>query len=950
MAKRRLRFDSLEQRLCLSSPTLQTTITLPTGAWLPTEYRASPIFYDIFHTGKDDVIAVASGAQLVAYAENPDGSAKLVVSYQIPPALPSGLADIKSTPLIVTDPRTGRQDLFAAMGRNEKANLALEDGRVFGWDLQTGKFLPGWSQGVSSGHDPSGFGGVEGSLTSGDLEGNGIPDIVVTSFSHEVTAIRLDGSILWQWDSDDTIASGAVVADINRDGKPEVVVGGDSSDSIYFKAGGWVNVLSNTGQLIWRKVLPGEVTWSSPVVADLLNNGNLDIVIGTGLNYSFTLTGPAQIAATEAGDFIYAFDPFGNMLPGWPYHTTFNGDTQGHEVLAAPAVADLLGNGQLDVVALDRAGYIHAIAPNGQALPGFVGGKRVAPTVSQSLLSDNWGSPTIADINGDGKPDIIAGSGPFISAFDPQGNLIPIATTPIGSGSLPEGIDIAPAVGNFDGTPALTMAVETYDALSPGGNNRPDKILIFQLPLSTLTPPWPMIRRTVSGDAVARSPVYDQQYVAQTFNTLLGSQPPAPTLQLYVSALNTDSTNLLSTAQLIAISAPVVNAEIAKIYQGFLGHAPDAFALSFWGSYLATNSYRQMESLIASSAEFATRAGNSYSQEVVQLYRAILNRAPTTGELNFLVGANLPMSTLAAAILNSSEAITDQFNTVVQAMFGPGTQALMPPDAVAAYSYDIHTGMSEAAINSEMLASAANLATTNFVASYIQSLYGDILVRNASHSDVAFWLNQIDSGTVAFSNLASILLNSLEAREDYVQAEFFKLLGHGADQGTLASLANYVHREDIAVLIVGSPEYFAKNGGTNASFVAAAFRDLANIGVGQDVINSFVAQMNAGLATTTSIAHSIIFGGNLYFSALAVSQLTQYVPLESQGVLRTGELPVNAPGQPINPDPNVLAYVQALYAGGFTDEQVLSILFNSPQYDAKVSFFRGLYRTPGVRN
>ena len=39
-----------------------------------------------------------------------------------------------------------------------------------------------------------------------------MPDIVVTSFSHEVTAITLQGTVLWQWNNDDTIVSGAVVA------------------------------------------------------------------------------------------------------------------------------------------------------------------------------------------------------------------------------------------------------------------------------------------------------------------------------------------------------------------------------------------------------------------------------------------------------------------------------------------------------------------------------------------------------------------------------------------------------------------------------------------------------------------------------------------------------------------------------------------------------------------
>ena len=321
-------------------------------------------------TGKDDFISVTAGARLVAYAENADGTARVDVIYQVP----GGVADIKSTPIIVTDPRTGQKDLFAAMGRDETNPGTLEDGRVFGWNAQTGVLLPGWTQGQSTGISVNGQSGVYGALTSGQLEGNGLPDIVVTSFSTNVTAFRLDGSTLWQWTDDDTILSGAAIGDIDRDGQNEVVVGGDSSPSSFYQAGGWVNVLSNTGILKWRKAIPGEVTWASPVLADLQNNGNLDIIIGTGLYYqTVNLSNGQYPAAQVLGDRIYALDPFGNILPGWPYATTSVTNTVPHEVLAAPAVADLLGNGQLDVVAVDRAGFVHVISPTGQDLPRLRG-------------------------------------------------------------------------------------------------------------------------------------------------------------------------------------------------------------------------------------------------------------------------------------------------------------------------------------------------------------------------------------------------------------------------------------------------------------------------------------------------------------------------------------------------------------------------------------------------
>lgn len=944
MAKRRPRFDSLESRLCLTGLPIQTSFSLPVGSWTATVYRASPLFVDIFGTGKDDLIAVASGAQLIAYAENADGSASPVVTYKVP----DGVADIKSTPVVVTDPRSGRKDLFAAMGRDEHDNGGLEDGRVFGWDLQTGNLLPGWTQGVSTGHNPLGYSGAYGAITSGDLQGTGVPDIVVTSFSHEVSAYTLDGATLWQWDNDDTNASGAVIADIDRDGKPEVIVGGDSSYNIYFQQGGWINVLSNTGTLKWRRQIVGEVTWSSPVVADLLNNGYLDVVIGTGDNFSFNegmVSAAAGAAATEAGDYIYAYDPFGNPLPGWPYHTAPNGDAIGHEVLAAPAVDDLLGNGQLEVIALDRAGYIHVIQPNGQDLPGFVGGKALVPERAEGSLPDDYGSPVIADVNGDGKPDIIAGNGPFVRAFDTSGNLIPLVTTPNASDGLFEGIDIAPAIGNFDGTGGLTMAVVTFDA---DNSNRPDKVTIYRLPASTLAPPWPFLRRTVTGDAVMRSSVYDQQYVVSTFNALMGSKPDAPSTQLYVDALNSDAINLLMAAQSIASTLAVRQSEVSRIYQEFLAHAPDAYALNYWSNFLATSSYRQMEILVAQSQEFAQRAGNSLPQEIVQLYQGILARTPSQSEVANWYNSGLPIGTITGLILNSAEALRDQLNIVVQAGFGAGTQNLLPADAAATYSLDIHQGMSEASADSLLLASNANLASTNLVAGYARDLYLDIFLRVPSASEIAYWVNAVDTGAVPLANMASYFLTSLEAREDFVQSEYLSLLGHFADSASLMALSNYTNRESVIVFLISSPEYFARSGGTDAGFVVSAFQSLAGIGISQASINSFVAELDSG-TSRAAVAQQIIYGGSLYFYYLTVNQLYYYVPLESQGVLRSGELPPTAAGQPINPDPNLINYFESMYLNGASDEQVLSAILNSPQYGNKVAYEKGIKRTPGVR-
>ncbi len=936
MTKRRLAIESLEARLCMAAPTLQAEINLPsTGSWTPTPYRASPISVDIFGTGKDDLITVTAGSKLVAYGTQADGSLVPLVTYQAPNAI----ADIKSTPVVVTDPRTGRKDLFAGMGRDERTNGAIEDGRVFGWDLQTGQLLPGFAQGVSTGVNVAGITGVYGALTSGVLEGNGMPDIVVTSFSHKVTAIRLDGSIIWQWTNDDTIVSGAVIGDIDRSGTPSVIIGGDSSDSAFYQAGGWVNVLSNTGILKWRKYIPGETTWATPTLADLNNNGYLDIVIGTGENFDAVNPG-----ARALGNNIYALDPFGNILPGWPYHTT-NNDAVAHQVLNSVAVADLMGNGQLDVVAIDRAGYLHVIQPNGQDLPGFVGGKRIAAELPATSIPDDYASPIIADVTGSGRPEIVAAAGPFLRAYDVFGNMVWSATTNNVSG-LPEGIDSAAVVSNMDGGPNETLSFVTYNA---NNANRPDQAFVYLLPKTTLAPPWPTLRRTASGNAVVRSTTFDNIFVSLAFRGATGSVPGPSTTSAFDAALDSNTLDLFSTAYYVFTGPLARQAEVTRVYQSLLGHAPDANAISGWSNYLATNTVRDMELLLIGGPEFAAVSGNTLAGEVTHLYQAILNRTPSQGEVNAWVATGQPAKAIANTFLNSDEGLNATFNAMYTGIFGPGSQVNILPDTRAAFAYDYHRGAREEDIMAHLLANNGNYAASNFQANYTRDLFRDIFHRDASQSEVASWVQLLDRGAINAAQEPGLLLNSPEARADFIQQEFQTLLGRPADAGAINAFSNYSSRESVILTIVGSPEYYAHNGGTVSSYVTAVCRDLAAISpVPQQFLNQWVTMINSGTPRIT-LAQDLMANPGLYFNQQAVNWIMQYLPDETQGVLRSGALPPGAAGQPINPSPSLIASLVNMHNQGASDEQVISSLFSSAAYASRTTYFKGIWRSLGVR-
>jgi len=938
MPKRRLAVESLEQRLCMAAPVLQAATNLPSaGTWTTTPYRASPIMVDIFGTGKDNLISVAVGSKLVAYATQSDGSLTPVVTYQAPNAV----ADIKSTPIVVTDPRTGKKDLFAAMGRDETNSGTIEDGRVFGWDLQTGRLLPGWTIGVSTGPSVNGVTGVYGALTSGVLEGNGMPDIVATSFSSKVTAIRLDGSVMWQWTDDDTIISGAVIGDIDRSGTPSVILGGDSSNSPYYQAGGWVNVLSNTGILKWRHYIPGETTWSTPTLADLNNNGYLDIVIGTGENFDAS----GVPGARALGNNIYAFDPFGNILPGWPYHTT-NNDNAPHQVLQSLAVADLLNNGQLDVVAIDRSAYLHVIQPNGQDFPGFAGGKPIAPDLPATSIPDDYASPSIADVTGSGRPEILAAAGPFLRAFDAFGNMVWSVTTD-NIGGLPEGIDSAPVIGNMDGGPNLTLGLVTYNTTN---TNRPDEVRVYLLPQTTVTPPWPTERRTASGDGVVRSTSFDHNFVALAFQGAIGGLPNAATIQAFDNALDTNTLDLFSTAYYIFTGPLARQAEVTRVYQSLLGHAPDANAISGWSNYLANNTVENMELLLIGGNEFAANSGNTLAGEVTHLYQAILNRTPSQSEVNAWVATGQSPVTIAGAFFNGNEGLIDNLNTMFSSIFGAGTQAYIAADTRAAFAYDYHRGASEAVIMAHLLANNGNYAASNFQADYTRDLFRDILHRDGTQGEIASWVQLFDAGTINATQEPGFLLNSTEARSDFAQQEFQTLLGRAADSGTVNALVNYSSRESVILFIVGSAEYYTHSGGTDSSYIQAVSRDLAGINPApQSFINQWINAFNTGTPRIT-LAQDLVANPSLYFQNQAVNWIMQYLPDESQGVLRTGTLPPNAAGQPINPSPSLIASLTNLNSQGQSDEQIIGSLFTSANYANRTTYDKGIFRRLGIRD
>jgi RNA polymerase sigma factor (sigma-70 family) len=221
-------------------------------------------------------------------------------------------------------------------------------------------------------------------------------------------------------------AASPSVADLDGDGRDEIIItapanrppgSGRSVDQTH--------ILNGDGsRRTFPQGLSGGEVWSSFPIADLNGDGKLDllchnIVISAdgkpvpGWNPPRAMFGFAPCAGDANGDgavelfycsyvpegMLYGLDRTGKIIPGWPQETT-------RQCLFPPVMGDVNGDGKMEIFALDQGGHLLAWAWNGRPLiPGY------SADGMKGIFKDNIAahsaSPTLADLDGDGRPEII---------------------------------------------------------------------------------------------------------------------------------------------------------------------------------------------------------------------------------------------------------------------------------------------------------------------------------------------------------------------------------------------------------------------------------------------------------------------------------------------------------------------------------------------------------------
>ncbi len=210
----------------------------------------------------------------------------------------------------------------------------------------------------------------------------------------------LTGAVNWQFDTNDTVDSSPAIGDVLGNGQNQVVFGVGYYWSAYDAQHGIAGptdttkifVLNSDGSLHCEKDLGG-ITVGSPALADINGDGKLDIVIGTAGQISSANDGTSQ---------IWVLDGNCNPLPNWPQASpggvviggivtaNLTGSATGSQDLLVPTGGGMYAfNGRTG--ALMFATDVGSISYENSPLVVDEGGGNLAIYLAGTLAADNTG-------------------------------------------------------------------------------------------------------------------------------------------------------------------------------------------------------------------------------------------------------------------------------------------------------------------------------------------------------------------------------------------------------------------------------------------------------------------------------------------------------------------------------------------------------------------------------
>ena len=454
--------------------------------------ESSPALVDLDGNGADEIIlATADG---MVFALRGDGS--LLPGWPVATNLLPGLdpADPRNH-LAAPAYRAGGvgSDFHASIvasvavgdvdGDGESEVIAADlEGKVYAWKV-SGRLLPGFPVSTDpqfsrpEDRNPNNIvhQGIFAAPALGDIDGDGVRDILVAAMDQHVYVWKGNGALVPGWPAlardlseaepkGARIISSPALGDLDGDHSLDVVVG---TNEVYEVSGRVYAFRSNGTRLpgwpvtvptLYPEILPlvGEGVAAAPALADVDGDGRLEVAIAA-------VAGPGVLYRADGSRFVALESSAARFGEG---SSATDGPT--FFALASGAFGDLDGDGRLE--------YTAGTSGARYALSLLVTGLRVSFEHHLSAWHARSGAfvsffprvvedaqffvnPAIADLDGDRRPEVIAGTGGYlVHAFDRLGR------EPSGWPKFTGGWLIASAaVGDLDGDGFLEVVVNTRE-------------------------------------------------------------------------------------------------------------------------------------------------------------------------------------------------------------------------------------------------------------------------------------------------------------------------------------------------------------------------------------------------------------------------------------------------------------------------------------------------------
>jgi hypothetical protein len=236
------------------------------------------------------------------------------------------------------------------------------------------------------------------SVTVADVNGDGMPDLIVANWGGSTVSVLLNttvpGDTTASFAAQQTFATGALprsvtVADVNGDGIPDLIVANQNDNTVSVLLNTTVSGDTTASFATQQTFATGVGPWSV-TAADVNGDGKPDLIVANV--YDATVSVLLNTTATGATTASFATQQ------------TFATGVQPWSVTAA----DVNGDGKPDLIAANTVDSTVSVLLNttatGATTPSF--------TAQQTFITESSpDSVTAADVNADGKPDLIVANG-----------------------------------------------------------------------------------------------------------------------------------------------------------------------------------------------------------------------------------------------------------------------------------------------------------------------------------------------------------------------------------------------------------------------------------------------------------------------------------------------------------------------------------------------------------